>query len=50
MSDLSPDWRFWQNYFVFNLFYPLTPDQYEYMDPDLVAFLEEKVLPLLGSF
>jgi predicted protein tyrosine phosphatase len=26
------------------------PDQYEYMNPDLVALLEEKVLPLLGSF
>jgi predicted protein tyrosine phosphatase len=26
------------------------PDQYEYMSPDLVALLEEKVLPLLGSF
>jgi predicted protein tyrosine phosphatase len=26
------------------------PDQYEYMDPDLVVLLEEKVLPLLGSF
>jgi predicted protein tyrosine phosphatase len=26
------------------------PDQYEYMDPNLVTLLEEKVLPLLGSF
>jgi predicted protein tyrosine phosphatase len=26
------------------------PDQYEYMNPDLVALLEKKVLPLLGSF
>jgi predicted protein tyrosine phosphatase len=26
------------------------PDQYEYMDPNLIALLEEKVLPLLGSF
>jgi predicted protein tyrosine phosphatase len=26
------------------------PDQYEYISPDLVALLKEKVLPLLGSF
>ncbi len=26
------------------------PDQYEQMNPDLVALLEKKVLPLLGSF
>jgi predicted protein tyrosine phosphatase len=26
------------------------PDNYEYMQPELVALLEKKVLPLLGTF
>jgi predicted protein tyrosine phosphatase len=26
------------------------PDSYEYMDPDLIEILQQKVLPLLGTF
>jgi predicted protein tyrosine phosphatase len=26
------------------------PDEYEYMDPDLIELLKKKVLPLLGTF
>lgn len=26
------------------------PDEYEYMDPKLIALLKKKVLPLLGTF